>query len=291
MGYRSYKKNKKTKNGRKHKRYMQKKTRKMGGGNMGIGVAIKSGSPNMYINPVDTSQVAGCRSDNTTAIGAYQLNTPLAVGGQSGGGGQVCRESPYQFLQSGGKWGKGGKRGRRYVKYNKKMSRRMKGGDGSFWNFAKFWNPSNPEQGGNLLGLSNKGISPSGNGSPVSTAANRPIPPIQPWPTQKLIIPHDYTKGGAQVGGGKGTAKRGRKLKGGSGILQDVENFGRSISHGFGSIVNGLSGYSNQIYNPNPSPMVQFPRGLGNENLNKFMPNETSLQSIYNNAYARSAII
>lgn len=289
MGSRSYKKHKKTKHARRNKRYMRKKTRKMGGGNMGMGVVIKSGSPDMYINPVDGSQIAGCRSDNTTAIGSYQLNTPLAVGGQRGGGGQVCTESPYQFLQSGGKWGKGGKGGRRRVRYNKKMSRRMKGGEGSFWNFAKMWNPSQPEQGGNVLGLSNRGISPSGIGSPVSTAANRPIPPIQPWPAEKLILPHDYTKGGAQMGGGrKGTAKIGRKLKGG-GILQDVENLGRSVAHGFGTLVNNVSGFSNQIYNTNPSPFVQFPRGLGNEKFNDFKPTETSLQEIYKNAYATSA--
>ena len=284
MGSRSYKKHKKSKHGKKNKHYMRRKTRKMGGG--GMGVVIESGSPERYTNPVDASQIAGCRSDNTTGIGAYQLNTPLAVGGQRGGS-QVCTESPYKFLQNGGKGGKGGKS---WKQYNKKMSRRMKGGDGSFWNFAKFWSPSQPGQGGNVLLLSDKGISPAGVGAPVSTAGNRPIPPIQPWPAQKLIWPHDYTKGGAQVGGGGGkrTAKKGRKMKG-AGLLQDVENFGRSISHGFGSLVNGLSGYSNQIYNINPTPTVQFPRGLGNEQIKQFQFTEKNLKTIYNQAYAKSA--
>jgi hypothetical protein len=273
MGSRSYKKHKKTKHSRRNKRYMRK-TRKMGGGGGGMGMGM-----GVALNP----QVAGCRSDNTIHIGAHQLHTPLAVGGQRGGG-QVCTESPYKFLQGGGKGG------RRRLRYNKKMSRRMKGG-GNFWNFSKLWNPSHPDEGGNILGLSNKGISPSGIGSPASTAAIRPIPPIQPWPTQKLILPHEYMKGGAQMGGGrKGSAKRGRKLKGG-GILEDVENLGRSISHGFGSLINGVSGYSNQIYNINPLPTVQYPRGLGNEKVNDFKPNEISLQNIYNNAYARSAVM
>jgi hypothetical protein len=258
-----------------------------GGMGGGMGVVIESGSPDRYINPVDASQIAGCRSDNTRAIGAYQLNTPLAVGGQRGGG-QVCTESPYKFLQNGGRDRKGGK-GRKVGK----MSRRMKGGDGSFWNFAKFWSPSQPEQGGNVIPLSNRGISPAGIGAPVSTAANRPIPPIQSWPAQKLILPHDYTKGGAQVGGGGGrgakrTARKGRKMKG-AGILQDVENLGRSISHGFGSLVNGLSGYSNQLYNTNPNPAIQFPRGLGNEKMNQYQFTETDLKNVYNAAYATSA--
>jgi hypothetical protein len=292
MGSRSYKKHKKLKHGKRNKHHMRRKTRKMGGGGMGsgMGVVIESGSPDRYINPVDASQIAGCRSDNTTAIGAYQLNTPLAVGGQRGGG-QVCTESPYKFLQNGGRYRKGGK-GRK----GGKMSRRMKGGDGSFWNFAKFWSPSQPEQGGNLIPLSNRGISPAGIGAPVSTAANRPIPPIQPWPAQKLIFPHDYTKGGAQVGGGGGgrgakrTARKGRKMKG-AGILQDVENLGRSISHGFGSLVNGLSGYSNQLYNTNPNPTIQFPRGLGNEKMNQYQFTETNLKDVYNAAYAKSATL
>ena len=189
------------------------------------------------------------------------------------GGSKVCTESPYKFLQSGGRIKK----------------RHMKGGDGKFWNFAKILNPSQLEQGGNILALSNKGISPSGIGSPASTAANRPIPPIQSWPTQKVILPHDYMKGGAQMGGSrKGVTRRGRKLKGG-GILQDVENLGRSISYGFGSLVNGVSGYSNQIYNTNPLPTVQYPRGLGNENYNKYQYSELNLKNAYDSAYAASA--
>ena len=83
MGSYSYKKHKKSKHSKKNKHHMRRKTRKMGGG--GMGVAVQSGSSNMYINPASTSQIAGCRSDNTTAGGAYYLNTPLAVGGQKGG--------------------------------------------------------------------------------------------------------------------------------------------------------------------------------------------------------------
>lgn len=283
MGSRSYKKHKKLKHGKKNKHYMRRKTRKMGGG--GMGVVVESGSPDRYINPVDASQIAGCRSDNTTGIGAYQLNTPLAVGGQRGGS-QVCTQSPYKFLQNGGKRGKGRKGGKSW----KKMSRRMKGGNGSFWNFAKFWNSSQPDQAGNVIPLSNRGISPAGIGAPISTAGNRPIPPIQPWPAQKLILPHDYTKGGAQFGGAKRTAKKGRKMKG-AGILQDVENLGRSISYGLGSVVNGLSGYSNQMYNANPNPTIQFPRGLGNEQMKQFQFSEKNLKDVYNAAYAKSATL
>jgi hypothetical protein len=273
MGSRSYKKHKKTKHSRRNKRYMRKTRKMRGGGSMGMGMDVA-------LNP----SLAGCKSDNTFGIGARQLHTPLAVGGQRGGD-KACTESPYKFLQSGGKGG------RTRVRYNKKMSRHMKGG-GNFWNFSKLWNPSHPNEGGNILGLSDRGISPSGIASPASTAANRAIPPIQPWPTQKLILHHDYTKGGAQVGGSgrKGSAKRGRKLKGG-GILQDVENLGRSISHGFGSLINGVSGYSNQIYNTNPLPTVQYPRGLGNELVKEYTPLGTSLKNIYDNAYARSAIM
>lgn len=260
MFSRSYKKDKKTKyNRRNSSRYMRKKTRKIGGGN-------HNSVSNLH---------------NTMAIGGYKLNTPLSYSRQSGGS-KVCTESPYKFLQNGGK---GVKRGKRHVRYNKKMSRRMKGGDGKFLGFAKFVNPFHPDEGGNILGLSNKGISPSGIGSPISTAANKTISPIQSWPSQKLILPHDYTKGGGQVGGG---VRRNRKLKGG-GIFQDVQNFGNSISYGFGSLVNGISGFSNQIYNQNPSPMVQFPRGLGNENYKEFQYSENNLKNIYDSAYAKSA--
>jgi hypothetical protein len=280
MGSYSYKKHKKikytkkSKYSKKNKNYKGKKTRKMCGG--GMGVVVESGSPDRYINPTSNSQIIGCRSDNTTGAGAYYLNTPLAVKGQNGGG-QVCTQSPYQFLQKGG---------------SKKRSRHMKGGDGSFWNFAKFWNPNQPEQGGNVLALSNNGTSPAGIGAPISTAGDKPIPVIQPWPAQRLIMPHDYTKGGAQVGGGrkkgKGRSRKGKMIRGG-GILEDVQNIGRSVAYGFGSVVNGLSGYSNQIYNTNPNPTVQFPNGLGDSVLKQYKYTDAGLKDVYDKAYAKSA--
>ena len=356
MGSYSYKKHKKSKHSKKNKHHMRRKTRKMGGG--GMGVTVQSGSANMYINPASTSQIAGCRSDNTTATGAYYLNTPLAVGGQSGGGklrrkkngnkkksrkmsggsrmsgmgvvvnsaspnmyinpatdlnrpglysdnttaggayylntplavggqkggGQVCTQPPYQFLQRGG-----GKRLRKNMRH-KKGSRHMKGGNGSFWNFAKFWNPDNPEQGGNVLSLSPRGISPSGIGSPVSTAGNPPIPPIQSWPAEKLIFPHDYTKGGFQSGGGKRTRKgKGRGLKGG-GIIDDLQTFGRDVVYRLGSAVNGLSGFDNKVYNVNPSPTFQFPRGLGNVTSGASSYNSLNLKDIYNKSYSDASL-
>ena len=286
MGSYSYKKHKKSKHIKKNKHHMRRKTRKMGGGG-GMGVAVQSGSSNMYINPASTSQIAGCRSDNTTAGGAYYLNTPLAVGGQKGGG-QVCTQPPYQFLQRGG-----GKRLRKNMRH-KKGSRRMKGGNGSFWNFAKFWNPANPEQGGNVLSLSPRGISPSGIGSPVSTAGNSPIPPIQPWPAEKLIFLHDYTKGGFQSGGGKRTRKgkgkgKGRGLKGG-GIIDDLQTFGRDIVYRMGSAVNGLSGFDNKLYNVNPSPTFQFPRGLGNVTSGASSYNSLNLKNIYDKSYSEASL-
>jgi len=294
MGSYSYKKHKKAKHSKKHKLHKSRKTRKMGGG--GMGVVVQSGSADRYINPINTSQIAGCRSDNTTGGGAYQLNTPLAVGGQRGGG-QVCTQSPYQFIQKGG-----GKRVRKHIrnmKY-KKGSRHMRGGggDGSFWNFAKFWNPDNPGQGGNVLGLSERGTSPSGIGSPLSTAGYKPIPPIQPWPAEKLIIPHDYTKGGAQSGGGKYTRKgkgkgkgrgRGRGLKGGS-IIDDIQGFGRDIVYRLGSAVNGISGYSNALYNQNPSPTSQFPRGLGDVASGDYKYNSLNLKNIYDKSYSDASL-
>jgi len=293
MGSYSYKKHKKSKHSKKSKRNVRRKTRKMGGGG-DMGVVVESGSPYRYINQPSNSQIAGCHSDNTTGGGAYSLNTPLAVGGQRGGG-QVCTESPYQFLQKGG--GKKQMRNMRNMKY-KKGSRHMRGGNGSFWDFAKFWNPSYPGQGGNVLSLSSKGISPAGLGAPISTAGDKPIPPIQAWPAEKLIMPHDYTKGGAQVGGGRHTRRgkgrgRGRGLKGG-GILEDIQNIGRSMVYGVGSAINGLSGYSNTIYNSNPSPTVQYSRGLssGEYKYNELGPKGNAslgLKGIYDQAYAKSA--
>jgi len=290
MGSYSYKKHKKAKHSKKHKVHKSRKTRKMGGGG-GMGVVVQSGASDRYINPINTSQIAGCRSDNTTGAGAYYLNTPLAIGGQRGGG-QVCTQSPYQYhnMQKGG-----GKRARKHIRNmkHKKGSRHMRGGNGSFWNFAKFWNPG---QGGNVLGLSERGISPSGLGSPLSTAGNKPIPPIQAWPAEKLILPHDYTKGGIQSGGGKYTRKgkgkgkgRGRALKGGN-IIDDIQGFGRDIVYRIGSGINGLSGYSNALYNQNPSPTSQFPRGLGNVTTGASSYNSLDLNKIYKDSYMNASL-
>ena len=296
MGSFSYKKHKKAKHSKKHKLHKSRKTRKMGGG--GMNVLVQSGSADRYINPASTSQIAGCRSDNTTGGGAFSLNTPLAVGGQRGGG-QVCTQSPYQYQsQSQSMQRGGGKRVRNHIrnmKY-KKGSRHMRGGDGSFWNFAKIWNSGNPGLGGNVLALSERGTSPSGIGSPISTAGYKPIPPIQPWPAEKLILPHDYTKGGAQSGGGKYTRKgkgkgkgRGRGLKGrglkGGGMIDDIQRFGNDIVYRLGSAVNGLSGYDNRLYNQNPSPTVQFPRGLGDVASGDYKYNSLNLKNIYDKSY------
>ena len=119
----------------KHRRInTSRKTRKIKGGS-GIGVKVESASQNQYINPSSNSLCPGCRSDTTTAQGAYSLNTPLpdwppswnkgvmsgggrrkgkgkgrgkkggSCGGTSftcGGCGQVCNQPPLQFLQTGG---------------------------------------------------------------------------------------------------------------------------------------------------------------------------------------------
>ena len=152
----------------KRKNSSSRRTRKLKGGRSvdnAIGVKVESASENQYINPSSISLCPGCRSDNTTAQGAYSLNTPLpdwppswnkgimtggGIGkrkgkgrGKKGGGsgftcggcGQICNQPPLQFLQSGGGKGKGKGKGKR--------SRKM--GGGGFWDFAKpFWNPSNP---------------------------------------------------------------------------------------------------------------------------------------------------
>jgi len=130
----------------------KRRTRKTRGGG-GMGVEIRSASGGQYINPMSGSLCPGCASDNTTAGGAYSLNTPLPIPnslqnssmvggsgrsirkrrGKKGGGGftcngcgQMCIKPPLQFLQSGGGKGKG------------KRSRKM--GGGGFWDFAKpFW--------------------------------------------------------------------------------------------------------------------------------------------------------
>ena len=90
MGSYSYRKHKKSKHSKKSKHHMRRKmrkTRKMGGGSTACGIP-------------------GCRSDATTASGTHMLHTPLAVGGQNGGGGgQVCSQNPYQFQQAGGRKG------------------------------------------------------------------------------------------------------------------------------------------------------------------------------------------
>ena len=283
MGSYSYKKHKKSKHNKqnkhskKNKHHNRRKTRKMGGGNANI-------------------PCAGCRSDSTTKIGAYLLNTPLPDGGGQMGGGQACTQSPYQF-SNGNQIG--GRRCRCKMVPHKKgcknNKRGMRGGDGSFWNFAKFWNPVT---GGNVLSLSDKGLSPEGLGAPISTSGDKPIPPIQPWPAQKLIMPHAYTQGGEQMGGrggGKYTRRgrgnrhgRGRLLNGG-GILDDIQNIGRSMVYGVGTAINGLSGYSNKIYNANPSPTVQFPRGLGDVSKGGYNYSSLNLPSIYNNSYATAA--
>ena len=288
MGSYSYKKSKHNKNSKKNKHHNRRKTRKMGGGSANI-------------------PCAGCRSDDTIKIGRYYLNTPLpdgggggggGGGGQMGGGGQACTQNPYQFSSGNQKGGRRGrskmvphKRGCKNNKRGMRGMRGMKGGDGSFWNFAKFWNPNT---GGNVLSLSDKGTSPTGLGAPISTSGDKPIPPIQPWPTQKLIMPHAYTQGGAQMGGrrgGKYTRRgRGRGLNGG-GILDDIQNIGRSMVYGVGSAINGLSGYSNKIYNANPSPTVQFPRGLGNVSKGGVAYSSVDLPTVYRNSYATAATL
>ena len=260
----------------------------------------------------------GCRSDNTTKIGGYYLNTPLpdgagGAGGQMGGGGQACTQNPYQFgsgKQIGGRGGRGRGKMAAHKKGCKNNKRGMRGGEGSFWNFAKFWNPNT---GGNVLSLSDKGTSPTGLGAPISTSGDKPIPPIQAWPAQKLIMPHAYTQGGvAQMGGGsaemsgggcggcgsgsgggkytrRGSGnRRGRGLKGG-GILDDIQNIGRSLVYGAGSAINGLSGYSNKIYNANPNPTVQFPRGLGDVSKGGVAYSSVDLPTLYNKSYATAA--
>jgi hypothetical protein len=284
MGSYSYKKHKKSKHGKhskhskKNKHHSRRKTRKMGGGN---------------------ASCPGCRSDNTTKIGGYYLNTPLpdgagGVGGQMGGGGQACTQNPYQFSsgkQIGGRGGRGGGKMIPHRKGCRNNKRGMRGGDGSFWNFAKFWNPNT---GGNLLSLSDKGTSPTGLGAPISTSGDKPIPAIQPWPAQKLIMPHAYTqmggrgyKGGKYTRGGRG-GRGGRGFKGGS-ILDDIQNIGRSLVYGAGSAINGLSGYSNKIYNTNPSPTVQFPRGLGDVSKGEVAYSSVDLPTVYKDSYATAA--
>ena len=261
----------------------KRRTRKTRGGG-GMGVEIRSASGGQYINPMSGSLCPGCASDNTTAGGAYSLNTPLPIPnslqnssmvggsgrsirkrrGKKGGGGftcngcgQMCIKPPLQFLQSGGGKGKG------------KRSRKM--GGGGFWDFAKpFWNPSNPgavgyENGYKVLAPSCKGISPSGLGSPVSTAGYESA--TKPWSALFRDDKHLYQMGGGK-GHGHGSGRRihknrSRKLKGGN-VLHDIFNFGRTAVHGIGTTFNNFRGVSNEIYAAPPNPLFgQFPRGYG----------------------------
>jgi hypothetical protein len=291
-------KNKSKRSRRSHSKSNKKSnSRKMGGGS-GIGVRVESGSPNQYINPVNSAvNCPGCKSDNTTGAGAYSLNTPLPDfppswnkalimkgGGSCGGGGQgnpiggVCSQAPRQFLQEGG--AKSRKMG--------KKRRGMKGGAmmDNFWSFMKtpFWSAN---KSGDVLAPSSKGISISGLGSPESTAANPPMPFRQPWPYELKRMDHAYQRGGGRKKGiNRKTTKKGRKgraLKGGN-IIDDIQNFGRGITYNLGKVYNDLSGYSNKIYAANPVPSFgQFPRGLSNTNFNKF-PFNPPLEKIYRDA-------
>ncbi len=230
---------------------IKNKTRKMGGG-----------------------MCAGCNSDNNTKIGGYYLNRPLPSGGtastaMAGGGGQLCRQSPLQFLQRGGKKTRKSKNCKCKGKCNcKGKGKGMTGG--GFWDFAKpFWNPSNPgavgyNDGNKVLAPSCNGITPSGSlGPPVSTAGNKPMPEHQPWPSKYLQMPHSYQKGGSNKHMKRMKHIKGRRgMKGGS-VLTDIQNMGRSLVYGAGNLYNGLMGVSNKIYAANPNPSIgQFPRGL-----------------------------
>ena len=166
----------------------------------------------------------------------------------------------------------------------------MKGG--GFFDFGKLWNPSNPASGGNVIPLSPRGSSPAGLGAPASTSAYRTN--IQPWPAQYLNRPHAYTIGGRQTGGGGGkrTRKgrgRGRGLRGGS-VIDDLQTFGRNIVHRIGTGINNLSGYDNKLYNMNPNPTIQFPRGLGGITTGGATYNALNLQNIYNKSYADASL-
>ena len=288
----------------------KRRTRKTRGGG-GMGVNIESASGGQYINPGSISLCPGCASDNTTAGGAYSLNTPLPlqnssimVGGSGGGrrkrrgkkggggvgGGQMCNKSPLQFLQSGGGKGKG----------KGKRSRKM--GGGGFWDFAKpFWNPSNPgavgyENGYKVLAPSCKGISPSGLGSPVSTAGYESA--TKPWSAQFRDDKHLYQMGGGK-GHGHGSGRRihknrSRKLKGGN-VFNDIFNFGRTAVHGIGTTFNNFRGVSNEIYAAPPNPLFgQFPRGYGIgsniANEKQFMDIKPfNIKNIHSNATSMSA--
>ena len=90
---------------------------------------------------------------------------------------------------------------------------------------------------------------------------------------------------------GKGNSRRrGRSLKGGN-IIDDIQTFGRDIVYRMGSAVNGVSGYDNSIYNVNPNPTFQFPRGLGNVTTGASSYNTLDLQKIYDNSYRTAATL
>ena len=288
------------------------KTRKMGGGNMGV--KVESGSPFRYINPINSAvNCPGCKSDNTTGIGSYFLKTPLPAfpaswnrgimkGGGSGGGGDsmgnpvggACTQPPLQFSQRGGNRSRKIGKGHRH-RHRGRGRRGMKGGNVSmnnFWSFMKtpFWSAG---KGGDVIALSTNGITPAGAcGPPVSTAANPPMPRQQPWPTQLAPMNPIYQnpiyqmKGGGRVDGGNKTAKKrrsGRSRKGGN-IINDIQNFGRGITYNLGKVYNDLSGYSNKIYAANPIPSFgQFPRGLSMSKYDKYTFNP-DLPKLYHNA-------
>ena len=270
-----------------------RKTRKMRGGSNGLNVNVVSASLNRYINPTSSSSCIGCRSDNTTAQGAYSLNTPLPDWpptwnkGIMSGGGQVCTEPPLQYLQKGGKRRK-----------NKTKRRGMKGG--GFWDtlgLKPFWSPSNPgavgyHKGYNVLAPSPNGITPSSSlGPPRSTAGDDPIPKHQSWSAAGVRSPHLY-----QMGGGKKSRRNSKKLRNkhyrkgmrGGSILTDIQNMGRELVYQGGKIVNGFAGVSNKIYTANPLPsMGQFPRGLTlgkDPSMPNVIASRTPLSTIYKNA-------
>lgn len=274
------------------------KTRKMGGGNMGV--KVESGSPIRYINPINSAvNCPGCKSDNTTGIGSYFLKTPLPAfpaswnrgimkGGGGGGAsmgnpvGGVCAQRPLQFSQRGGNRSRKMDKGHRH-RHRGRGKRGMKGGNVSmnnFWSFMKtpFWSAS---KGGDVIAPSTNCIGP-----PVSTAANNPIPKYQPWPTQLAPVNPPYGMKGGGVDGGNKTAKKrrsGRSRKGGN-IINDIQNIGRGITYNLGKVYNDLSGYSNKIYAANPIPSFgQFPRGLSMSKFDKYTFNP-DIPKLYHNA-------
>ena len=297
----------------KHKNINNKRrTRKIkGGGGVGGSIGISFG------NPSSNNLCPGCRSDNTTAVGAYSLKTPLPdwppswnkgtmcggggkrkgkgrgkFGGGGGSGftcggcGQMCTKSPLQFLQSGG------------GKKSKTTRRQRNMGGGGFWDFAKpFWNPSNPgavgyNNGYKVLAHSCKGMSPSGLGSPISTAGYEPG--IKPWSAEFRNDKHLYQKGGGRRYPKNSNNYKSRKMKGGK-VITDLVNFGRTAVNGIGTTFNNFRGVSNDIYTSPPNPLFgQFPRGFGTgnniANEKQFMDIKPfDIRNIYSNATSTAA--